>query len=107
MTKWCPQHGYPLPCDKCGEGEYEEGFNAGQESRCDWHKPLPEIISESFIAGKKAGVEEGKKYKQPVYDFARAAYLRGIKEVVEWVEAHTHNIEEWTGWQEQKEDWGL
>ena len=17
-SKWCPQHGYPLPCDKCG-----------------------------------------------------------------------------------------
>ncbi len=17
-VKWCPQHGYPLPCDKCG-----------------------------------------------------------------------------------------
>jgi len=34
----------------------------------------------------KAGKEEGKKYKQPVYDFARASYLRGIKEVVEEIE---------------------
>jgi len=31
----------------------------------------------------------------------------GIKEVVDFVEAHTHNTEEWTGWQEQKEDWGI
>ncbi len=24
-TKWCPQHGYPLPCDKCGLGLRELG----------------------------------------------------------------------------------
>ncbi len=24
MTKWCPQHGYPLPCDKCGLEDYDE-----------------------------------------------------------------------------------
>lgn len=29
----------------------------------------------------------------------------GIKTVVEWVEEHTCHIEEWTGWQEQKEEW--
>uniref|UniRef100_A0A6M3JK07 Uncharacterized protein n=1 Tax=viral metagenome TaxID=1070528 RepID=A0A6M3JK07_9ZZZZ len=23
--EWCPQHGYPLPCAKCGLGEYAEG----------------------------------------------------------------------------------
>jgi carbamoyl-phosphate synthase large subunit len=21
MTKWCPQHGYPIPCYKCGYGK--------------------------------------------------------------------------------------
>jgi hypothetical protein len=25
-TKWCPQHGYPIPCNKCGLGEYERGI---------------------------------------------------------------------------------
>lgn len=24
-TKWCPQHGYQLPCAKCGLGERETG----------------------------------------------------------------------------------
>ena len=23
QTEWCPQHGYPLPCDKCGLGVRE------------------------------------------------------------------------------------
>jgi hypothetical protein len=27
--KWCPQHGYPLPCDKCGLGLFEAGKQAG------------------------------------------------------------------------------
>ena len=37
--KWCPQHGYPLPCDKCGmplsklqQGDiYERGKDKGFE----------------------------------------------------------------------------
>ena len=28
-AKWCPQHGYPLPCAKCGLGLYEAGTQAG------------------------------------------------------------------------------
>ena len=24
MTNWCPQHGYPIPCDKCGYDEPED-----------------------------------------------------------------------------------
>ena len=26
---WCPQHGYPLPCNKCGLGDWEDGKKAG------------------------------------------------------------------------------
>jgi len=31
----------------------------------------------------------------------------GRKEVVDFVEEHMCNLEEWTGWQEQKEEWGI
>jgi hypothetical protein len=31
-TEWCPQHGYPLPCNKCGLGERE----AGRQEVIDW-----------------------------------------------------------------------
>lgn len=48
--KWCPQHGYPLPCDKCGLGLYEAGFEAGrQEGRkevVEFLKPRLDKISE-------------------------------------------------------------
>lgn len=30
---------------------------AGQESRCDWHKPIPQIIAESVKAGRREVVE--------------------------------------------------
>jgi len=39
-VKWCPQHGYPLPCYKCG-------------------MPLSQVSQkEIFKAGKKAGQED-------------------------------------------------
>ena len=43
--KWCPEHGYPLPCEKCGfplsqPGQkeiYDAGFRAGQDTeRTKW-----------------------------------------------------------------------
>ena len=36
--KWCPQHGYPLPCNKCGLGQYEAGKQAGIKEVVDWLK---------------------------------------------------------------------
>ena len=34
--KWCPQHGYPLPCDKCGLGQFELGKQAGIKEVVEW-----------------------------------------------------------------------
>ncbi len=33
---WCPQHGYPLPCAKCGLGEFERGIQVGRKEVVDW-----------------------------------------------------------------------
>jgi len=35
-TKWCPQHGYPLPCAKCGLGEKEIGIQIGRKEVVAW-----------------------------------------------------------------------
>ena len=35
-SEWCPQHGYPLPCDKCGLGQYELGKQAGIKEVVEW-----------------------------------------------------------------------
>ncbi len=45
-VKYCPQHGYPLPCDKCGLGQYELGKQAGIKEVVEWlsHKEL-EVIT--------------------------------------------------------------
>ncbi len=43
--KWCPQHGYPLPCHKCG-------MPLSQESQ-----------KEIFESGKKAGIKEVLEFK--------------------------------------------
>ena len=37
----------------------------------------------------------------------KEAEKRGRQEVVDFVEEHMCNLEEWTGWQEQKEEWGI
>ena len=38
--KWCPQHGYPLPCNKCGmpltQLQQEEIFEAGIREVVEW-----------------------------------------------------------------------
>jgi len=33
---WCPQHGYPLPCDKCGLGLFEAGRKEGIDEVVKW-----------------------------------------------------------------------
>lgn len=43
-VKWCPQHGYPLPCYKCGmplsqlqqKEIYEAGVKAGIKEVVEW-----------------------------------------------------------------------
>ena len=49
------------------ERQAEISFKAGQESRCDWHKPLPEIIAESFSEGKEQVVEWVNKNLRPYF----------------------------------------
>ena len=36
--KWCPQHGFPLPCDKCGMPltQQKEIYKAGQREVVEW-----------------------------------------------------------------------
>jgi len=38
--KWCPQHGYPLPCYKCGlplsSTDQKEIYKAGQKNVMGW-----------------------------------------------------------------------
>ena len=42
--KWCPQHGYPLPCAKCG-------------------MPLTQVAQkEIFEKGKQAGIKEAVEW---------------------------------------------
>jgi len=66
-------------------------FKAGQESRCDWHKPLAEISVEAFTEGKQAG----------------------IKEVVEFIEGKVNSLMfagfcvEGDTWQAKLKEWGL
>ena len=43
----------------------------------------------SFEEGEQQGIDKGRE------------------EVVEFVEEHMCNLEEWTGWQEMKEEWGI
>jgi len=86
--KWCPQHGYPLPCDKCGmplckEGQreiYQEGFKAGQESE-------REFILQNTDRDKRARLE-------------------GIRKVVEWVNLK-FKVDNDLEWQSQVKEWGL
>ena len=40
-TEWCPQHGYPLPCAKCGLSElteHERSVQQGRQEVVDWIK---------------------------------------------------------------------
>ena len=47
--KWCPQHGYPLPCYKCGmplsqpqqKEIYEDGRRAGIKEVVGWIESVP------------------------------------------------------------------
>lgn len=47
--KWCPQHGYPLPCYKCGmplsnvsqKEIYEKGEKAGIKEVVEWIESVP------------------------------------------------------------------
>ncbi len=41
--EYCPQHGYPLPCDKCGLGQYELGELAGIKKVVDFIRYLPDV----------------------------------------------------------------
>jgi hypothetical protein len=50
--KWCPQHGYPLPCDKCGLGLFEAGKQEGIKEVVDWANGYcTEHISTGYTGG--------------------------------------------------------
>ena len=49
--KWCPQHGYPLPCAKCGmpsiESQreiFEKGRQAGKKEGAEWIRSIIERL---------------------------------------------------------------
>ena len=43
--KWCPQHGYPLPCHKCGmplsQTSQKEIYQAGIREVVEWIEQYP------------------------------------------------------------------
>lgn len=55
---FCPQHGYPLPCYKCGLGQYELGKQTGIKEVVEWiNKQELRIPSEyETISGEKVVV---------------------------------------------------
>ena len=55
MNKWCTQHGYPLPCDKCG---YEAGFKAGERAQRDKQSV---VGTEAYFRGRADGLTQQKK----------------------------------------------
>jgi len=55
--KWCPQHGYPLPCNKCGmplsKTDQKEIYKAG------FNEALNTVVAtQQYDEGKKAGIKE-------------------------------------------------
>ena len=56
----CPFHGYPLPCDKCGLGQYELGKQAGIKEVVEWVKEINQEFISSEVQGKL--MEFLKKY---------------------------------------------
>ncbi|KKN73831.1 hypothetical protein LCGC14_0396330 [marine sediment metagenome] len=59
-TNWCPQHGYPLPCYKCGmplsQTSQKEIYRAGIKEVVDWLKEEndknPQVLDGSYIIAK-------------------------------------------------------
>jgi hypothetical protein len=52
--EYCPQHGYSLPCDKCGLGQYELGKQAGIKEVVDW------ILKEKIVLYQVTDIEKGE-----------------------------------------------
>ena len=89
-TKWCPQHGYPLPCDKCG-------------------MPLsPTQQKDIYEAGRKAGYEQRKLEELPYYSEERQL---GIKEAIEFMKKELpeeyNEFAVWSVWQAKLKEWGI
>jgi hypothetical protein len=60
--EYCPQHGYSLPCDKCGLGQYELGKQAGIKEVVEWVDKWREVVEHGdYSNGNEAfGVDEGR-----------------------------------------------
>lgn len=88
--KWCPSHGYPLPCCKCGSElsptQQKEIFEAGKEQGLK-DQSTPRTDREHKLVDK----EFAKLYRKSRVKSKREinlcfeAYANGIKEVVEFI----------------------
>lgn len=51
-VKWCPQHGYPLPCYKCGmpltQPQQKEIYELGKKAGIKY--TLSRAVSEGFLS---------------------------------------------------------
>ena len=121
--KWCPQHGYPLPCYKCGMplSQLEEVSN-----NAAYRKNLPYLTSgQSYIkriaqAQAEISFKAGHKHAlegaviEGGYESVKKA---GIREVVESLKKpcpHSYDCISQVNigscaicWQAQLKDWGI
>ena len=66
------------------------------------------VMSEEQLSSVSLdGCAEGNEWRAALKVQAEISFKAGMKEVVDFVKAHTCNLEDWTGWQEQLEEWGL
>jgi len=101
--EWCPQHGYPLPCDKCGmplsQPQQKEIYETGRK------------------AGYKQKEEEMNCQSVSLADLCLEHRKAGRKEVVDWIENKRHLLRppsnfakmgiDYNEWQAQLKEWGI
>jgi len=54
--KWCPQHGYPLPCDKCGMPSKTQKELI--DDRIDSLKELAGLFDDGYSREIQRGIKE-------------------------------------------------
>ena len=99
-TKWCPQHGYPLPCDKCG-------------------MPLTQLQQDEI---HKAGYEEAVRFTHRQFDLNLPEVMElskqeGRMEVVEFIEKRVYYVDKrgyvalkpnaTSNWVAKLKEWGI
>lgn len=72
-VKWCPQHGYPLPCDKCGMPKPDEGRNG-------LTRDLARQLLAEWIAIDKGETRlQGSKYHEEAQELADYIHTIGYR----------------------------